>query len=188
MNVPLDLLLEGFAQALTPANLLYALVGCLVGTLIGVLPGIGPTSGIAILLPLSTVLPPTSAIIMMAAVYYGAMYGGSTTAIVVNIPGEASSVPTAIDGYEMAKQGRAGTALGDCRHLVVRGWDAQPRRSDDLRADPGRRRAFVRPARVLCADGDVARADCQPIRTSRSQGCRSRWSSAWQWPPSGSIR
>ena len=107
-----DLLAQGFAQAITPANLLYALIGCLVGTLIGVLPGIGPTSGIAILLPLSTVLPPTSAIIMMAAVYYGAMYGGSTTAIVVNIPGEASSVPTAIDGYELARQGRAGAALG----------------------------------------------------------------------------
>ena len=75
------------------------------------LPGIGPASGIAILLPLTTVLPPTSAIIMMAAIYYGAMYGGSTTAIVVNIPGEASSVPTALDGYEMAKQGRAGPAL-----------------------------------------------------------------------------
>jgi putative tricarboxylic transport membrane protein len=108
----IDLLLQGFAQAITPANLAYALVGCLVGTLIGVLPGIGPTSGIAILLPLSTVLPPTSAVIMMAAVYYGAMYGGSTTAIVVNIPGEASSVPTAIDGYELARQGRAGAALG----------------------------------------------------------------------------
>ena len=75
------------------------------------LPGIGPVSGIAILLPLTTVLPPTSAIIMMAAIYYGAMYGGSTTAIVVNIPGEASSVPTAMDGYEMAKQGKAGPAL-----------------------------------------------------------------------------
>jgi putative tricarboxylic transport membrane protein len=112
MSVSLDLLAQGFAQALTPENVLYALVGCLVGTLIGVLPGIGPTSGIAMLLPLSAVLPPTSAVIMMAAVYYGAMYGGSTTAIVVNIPGEASSVPTAIDGYEMAKQGRAGTALG----------------------------------------------------------------------------
>ena len=108
----IDLLAQGFAQAVTPANLFYALIGCLVGTLIGVLPGIGPTSGIAILLPLSTVLPPTSAIIMMAAVYYGAMYGGSTTAIVVNIPGEASSVPTAIDGYELARQGRAGAALG----------------------------------------------------------------------------
>ena len=108
----LDLLVHGFAQALTPANVFFALVGCLVGTLIGVLPGIGPTSGIAILLPLTATLPPTSAIIMMAAVYYGAMYGGSTTAIVVNIPGEASSVPTALDGYELAKQGRAGAALG----------------------------------------------------------------------------
>ena len=112
MDLSFDLLAQGFALALTPTNLLYALLGCLVGTMIGVLPGIGPTSGIAILLPLSTVLPPTSAIIMMAAVYYGAMYGGSTTAIVVNIPGEASSVPTAIDGYELAKQGRAGAALG----------------------------------------------------------------------------
>jgi putative tricarboxylic transport membrane protein len=107
-----DLLLQGFATALSPANLLWATVGCFVGTLIGVLPGIGPSSGIAILLPLTTVLPQTSAIIMMAAIYYGAMYGGSTTAIVVNIPGEASSVPTAMDGYEMAKQGRAGAALG----------------------------------------------------------------------------
>lgn len=107
-----DFLLQGFADALTWSNLAWALVGCLVGTLIGVLPGIGPSAGIAILLPLTTMIPPTSGIIMMAAIYYGAMYGGSTTAIVVNIPGEASSVPTAIDGYEMAKQGRAGAALG----------------------------------------------------------------------------
>src|SRR5512136_1189226 len=97
--------------ALTPMNLLWATIGCLIGTLIGVLPGIGPSSGIAILLPLTAILPPTSGIIMMAAIYYGAMYGGSTTAIVVNIPGEASSVPTALDGYEMAKQGKAGPAL-----------------------------------------------------------------------------
>ena len=90
-----DLLLTGFADALTWTNLLWALVGCLVGTLIGVLPGIGPSAGIAILLPMTTMIPPTSGIIMMAAIYYGAMYGGSTTAIVVNIPGEASSVPTA---------------------------------------------------------------------------------------------
>ena len=107
-----DLLLTGFADALSWSNLFWALVGCLVGTLIGVLPGIGPSAGIAILLPMTTMIPPTSGIIMMAAIYYGAMYGGSTTAIVVNIPGEASSVPTAIDGYEMAKQGRAGAALG----------------------------------------------------------------------------
>src|SRR5512136_839163 len=106
-----DYLLQGFVTALTLQNLLWAFVGCMIGTLIGVLPGIGPSSGIAILLPLTTVLPPTSGIIMMAAIYYGAMYGGSTTAIVVNIPGEASSVPTAMDGYEMAKQGKAGPAL-----------------------------------------------------------------------------
>ncbi|HYL80123.1 MAG TPA: tripartite tricarboxylate transporter permease [Candidatus Acidoferrum sp.] len=104
-------LLHGFATALSPLNLLWATVGCLIGTLVGVLPGIGPSSGIAILLPLTTVLPPTPAIIMMAAIYYGAMYGGSTTAITVNIPGEAASVPTALDGYAMARQGRAGPAL-----------------------------------------------------------------------------
>jgi len=111
MGFSFDYLLQGFATALSVQNLFWALVGCFIGTLVGVLPGIGPVSGIAILLPLTTVLPPTSAIIMMAAIYYGAMYGGSTTAILVNIPGEASSVPTAIDGYEMAKQGKAGPAL-----------------------------------------------------------------------------
>jgi putative tricarboxylic transport membrane protein len=111
MGFSFDYLFQGFAIALTWQNLFWALVGCFIGTLVGVLPGIGPVSGIAILLPLTTVLPATSAIIMMASIYYGAMYGGSTTAIVVNIPGEASSVPTAIDGYEMAKQGKAGPAL-----------------------------------------------------------------------------
>jgi len=111
VNFSWDYLLQGFSIALTWQNLLWALIGSLIGTLVGVLPGIGPSSGIAILLPLTTFLPPTSAIIMMAAIYYGAMYGGSTTAIVVNIPGEASSVPTALDGYEMAKKGDAGPAL-----------------------------------------------------------------------------
>ncbi|MBI4803743.1 MAG: tripartite tricarboxylate transporter permease [Desulfovibrio sp.] len=106
-----DLLMQGFGSAISPMNILWALVGSTLGTLVGVLPGIGPSSAIAILLPLTTFLAPTPAIIMMAAIYYGAMYGGSTTAIVVNIPGEASSVPTALDGYEMAKQGRAGPAL-----------------------------------------------------------------------------
>ncbi|TRZ84195.1 tripartite tricarboxylate transporter permease [bacterium] len=107
-----DYLFQGFVTALSWQNLFWALVGSLLGTLVGVLPGIGPTSGIAILLPVTTFLPPTPAIIMMAAIYYGAMYGGSTTAIVVNIPGESASVPTALDGYELAKQGRAGPALG----------------------------------------------------------------------------
>src|SRR5512147_2301728 len=111
MSFSFDYLFHGFVAALSVQNLFWALTGCFIGTLVGVLPGIGPASGIAILLPLTTVLPPTSAIIMMAAIYYGAMYGGSTTAIVVNIPGEASSVPTAMDGYAMAKQGKAGPAL-----------------------------------------------------------------------------
>jgi len=114
MGFSFDFLMQGFSDALSMTNLFWAFVGCLIGTMIGVLPGIGPSAGIAILLPVTTMIPPTSGIIMMAAIYYGAMYGGSTTAIVVNIPGEASSVPTAIDGYEMAKQGRAGPALGIC--------------------------------------------------------------------------
>jgi putative tricarboxylic transport membrane protein len=107
----LGFLVHGFAQALTLQNLLFALIGSVLGTLVGVLPGIGPTSGIAILLPLTGFLPPTPAIIMLAAIYYGAMYGGSTTAILVNIPGEVASVVTTLDGYQMARQGRAGPAL-----------------------------------------------------------------------------
>jgi len=93
-------------------NLLYCFLGVLVGTLIGVLPGVGPTAGIAILIPISLNLPAASAIILLAGIYYGAMYGGSTTSILLNVPGEASSVPTALDGYQMARKGRAGPALG----------------------------------------------------------------------------
>jgi TctA family transporter len=101
----------GFATALTPLNLLYAFVGVLIGTLIGVLPGIGPVATLAMLLPTTYALPPTSALIMLAGIYYGAQYGGSTTAILVNLPGESSSVVTCIDGYQMARKGRAGAAL-----------------------------------------------------------------------------
>ncbi len=101
----------GFGVALTPINLLYAFAGCLLGTLIGVLPGIGPVATIAMLLPATYALPPLSALIMLAGIYYGAQYGGSTTAILVNLPGEASSVVTIIDGYQMARKGRAGPAL-----------------------------------------------------------------------------
>ena len=104
-------LATGFAVAGTPINLLYAFIGCLLGTLIGVLPGIGPVATIAMLLPATYALPPESALIMLAGIYYGAQYGGSTTAILVNLPGEASSVVTALDGYQMARQGRAGPAL-----------------------------------------------------------------------------
>jgi putative tricarboxylic transport membrane protein len=102
----------GFGVALSVQNLLYCLLGALLGTLIGVLPGIGPIATIAMLLPVTFTLNPTSALIMLAGIYYGAQYGGSTTAILVNIPGESSSVVTCLDGYQMARQGRAGPALG----------------------------------------------------------------------------
>jgi TctA family transporter len=101
----------GFGVAFTPINLMYAFIGCLLGTLIGVLPGIGPLATIAMLLPATYALPPVSALIMLAGIYYGAQYGGSTTAILVNLPGEASSVVTIIDGHQMARSGRAGPAL-----------------------------------------------------------------------------
>lgn len=101
----------GFATAFTLNNLLYALLGCVLGTLIGVLPGLGPVATIAMLLPVTYGMEPTPALIMLASIYYGAQYGGSTTAILVNLPGESSSVVTALDGYQMARQGRAGVAL-----------------------------------------------------------------------------
>ncbi len=107
-----DNLAMGFGVALQPLNLLYCLVGAVLGTLIGVLPGIGPVATIAMLLPITFKLPPVAALIMLAGIYYGAQYGGSTTAILVNIPGESSSVVTCLDGYAMARQGRAGPALG----------------------------------------------------------------------------
>jgi putative tricarboxylic transport membrane protein len=104
-------LILGFGVAVSPMNLLYCLIGVLLGTLIGVLPGIGPVATIAMLLPITFNLNPVAALIMLAGIYYGAQYGGSTTAILVNIPGESSSVVTCLDGYQMARQGRAGPAL-----------------------------------------------------------------------------
>jgi putative tricarboxylic transport membrane protein len=102
----------GFSVALSPGNLFYCLVGCLVGTLIGVLPGIGPLATLSMLLPVTYKLDPTASIIMLSGIFYGSMYGGSTTSVLVNIPGEAASVVTCLDGYQMARQGRAGAALG----------------------------------------------------------------------------
>ncbi|MDI7261105.1 MAG: tripartite tricarboxylate transporter permease [Thermodesulfobacteriota bacterium] len=106
-----ELLIRGFGVALTPINILYAFTGCFVGTVIGVLPGLGPLVTIAMILPTTFGMNPTSAMIMMAAVYYGAQYGGSTTSILLNIPGESASVITCLDGYQMARKGRAGAAL-----------------------------------------------------------------------------
>jgi len=102
----------GFQVACQPINLLYCFIGVFIGTLVGVLPGIGPAGAISLLLPVTFHIPPVSAIIMLAGIYYGSMYGGSTTSILVNIPGEATSVVTCLDGYQMAREGRAGPALG----------------------------------------------------------------------------
>jgi len=107
----LNHILNGFAVCLQPINLWYTFVGCFLGTIIGVLPGIGPSATIALLIPMTYGMNPTSALIMMCGIFYGARYGGSTTAILINTPGEASSVMTTLDGYQMAKNGRAGAAL-----------------------------------------------------------------------------
>jgi len=108
----LNQLIMGFSVALQPLNLFYCFMGCLIGTLVGVLPGLGPTAALSLILPATFHLTPVSAIIMLSGIYYGSQYGGSTTSILVNIPGEASSVVTCLDGYQMARQGRAGPALG----------------------------------------------------------------------------
>ena len=111
MEATLDSLALGFSVALRPDVLLYAFIGCLVGTLVGMLPGIGPLAGISILLPITFGLDATKAVVMLAGIYYGSQYGGSTTSILMRIPGEAASVMTCIDGYAMAQKGRAGAAL-----------------------------------------------------------------------------
>jgi putative tricarboxylic transport membrane protein len=104
-------LVMGFGIALTPSNLMFAFIGSLFGTVVGILPGLGPAAGTALLIPLTFHLDPTGAIIMLSAIYYGAQYGGTITSILINVPGEASSAITCLDGYQMAKQGRAGVAL-----------------------------------------------------------------------------
>jgi putative tricarboxylic transport membrane protein len=109
---PLSGLLQGFSTAFTVRNLFNCFLGCFLGTLTGVLPGFGPGAAVALLLPMTLYLSPAAAVIMLAGIYYGAMYGGSTTSILVNIPGEAASVVTCFDGYKMALRGRAGPALG----------------------------------------------------------------------------
>jgi len=108
----LNHILFGFGVALQPVNLLFCFIGVLIGTLVGVLPGLGPVAAISLLLPATFHAPPVASIIMLSGIYYGAMYGGSTTSILVNIPGEAASVVTCLDGYQMARRGRAGAALG----------------------------------------------------------------------------
>ena len=108
----LDPVLSGFEVAFTPVNLLYVLAGVVIGMVIGVLPGLGPVATIALLLPITYEIPAESAIILLAGIYYGAMYGGTVTSVLLRLPGEAATVITTIDGYQMARQGRAGSALG----------------------------------------------------------------------------
>ena len=112
MGETLQNLYLGFSVALAPNVLMYAFIGCVIGTLVGVLPGVGPLAGISLLLPISFGLNATTAIVLLAGIYYGAKYGGSTTSILLNVPGESASVVTCLDGYQLARQGRAGPALG----------------------------------------------------------------------------
>ncbi len=108
----MDGAMQGLEVALQPTNVLYVFIGVLIGTVIGVLPGLGPTATIALLLPLTYDLEPATAVIMLAGIYYGSMYGGTITSVLLKLPGEAASVVTTFDGYQMARQGRAGPALG----------------------------------------------------------------------------
>lgn len=105
-------LLYGFTVAITPINLLYCLVGVITGTIIGALPGLGPSAGLAVLLPITFGIEPVSGIIMLAGIYYGAMYGGSITSILINTPGDSAAVMTSLDGYPLTQKGRAGAAMG----------------------------------------------------------------------------
>jgi TctA family transporter len=159
---------------------MYCFIGVLLGTLIGVLPGIGPIATISMLLPATFVLPPVSALIMLAGIYYGAQYGGSTTAILVNLPGEVSSVVTCLDGYQMARQGNAGKALGVA---ALGSFFAGSVATVLIAASPAARgaRAQVRSRRLLLADGARpdrrggagARLDHQGDRDDRAGPARS---------------
>jgi TctA family transporter len=162
----------GFAAAFTLQNLAYAFVGCLLGTLIGVLPGIGPVATIAMLLPATYALPPLAALIMLAGIYYGAQYGGSTTAILVNLPGEASSVVTCLDGYQMARRGRAGAQVEPSLRRRLAIGVAQHRRTragGEVAGDVGGKRGLADPAFRIhdCDDWHVARSGWRRWRLGR---------------------
>ena len=145
----LDWLLQGFAEAATPMNLLYAVIGVLLGTAVGVLPGIGPAMTVALLLPITYNVSPSAAFIMFAGIFYGGMYGGSTTSILLNTPGESSSVITAIEGNKMAKAGRAAQALATAAigrsspaPSALCCWPPSRPRSRDSRSRSARRRTW----------------------------------------------
>ena len=143
----------GFGDRTDAREFVFALIGAFVGTLIGVLPGIGPIATIAMLLPLTFHLEPASGLIMLAGIFYGAQYGGSTTAILVNLPGETSSVVTCIDGHQMARQGRAGAALAMAALGSFFAGTHCDRPDRGVRAAAGRGRPVVRRAGIFLADG-----------------------------------
>ena len=145
----LNSLYVGFQVALIPVNLLFCFTGVVIGTLVGVLPGIGPVGAMALLLPATFGLSLAPSLIMLAGIYYGAMYGGSTTSILVNIPGEAASVVTCVDGYQMARKGRAGAALGISAIGSFVGRHPVHHRTHARRQTPGQCGLEVRPSRVL---------------------------------------
>lgn len=175
-------LIHGFTIALTPANLLFCFLGALIGTAIGVLPGLGPAATIALLLPVTYWLEPTPAIIMLAGIYYGSMYGGSTTAILLNIPGEASAVISCIDGYQMAKKGRAGSGAGNCGHWFLCGRYHWYYRSDSVCSSPCQVCPEVRTDGNLLSCGRGADARHNPFRWF----ARQRIDHGGPWPFSGS--
>ena len=143
-------LLGGFATAATPVNLLWAFVGCVLGTAIGVLPGLGPAVTVAMLLPITGQVEPTSSMIFFAGIYYGAMYGGSTTSILLNTPGETGTMVTALEGFKMAKSGRAGCGAGDFGDRLLRRRHHRHRAGHAVRAAAGRLRRPARPPEYFC--------------------------------------
>ena len=147
----------GLGVALSPTNIALCFAGCLLGTLVGVLPGVGPIATIAILLPITFGLEPVSALIMLAGIYYGAQYGGSTSSILLNIPGESSAVVTALDGHQMARQGRAGIALGIAAIGSFFAGTVATLVIAALGRAADRARARLRPGRVFLAHGDGPR-------------------------------
>ena len=153
MTETFNALLTGFGVALQPINLLWGFVGVTLGTAIGVLPGVGPALTVAMLLPLTVKLDPTGALIMFAGIYYGAMYGGSTTTILLNTPGESASIATALEGNKMARTRSRRPGAGDRRDRFVRGWHDRDPAVDGAGADRGRSRVEIRSGRILCVDG-----------------------------------
>ncbi len=148
----LNQLLGGFATAGTPINLLWALAGCALGTAIGVLPGLGPAVTVAMLLPITGQVEPTASMIFFAGIYYGAMYGGSTTSILLNTPGETGTMVTALEGFKMAKHGRAGAALATSAIGSFVAGTHRHHPGHAVRAHPGQVRGAARPARVFLPD------------------------------------